>query len=299
MGSITLLQTMKEYRTQDFGWVVLSFGAGVVALGILGVIATLDRSKCVVCLVTVTQFVTPLLALALAVIGAGVFALYLKGPVEDSLSSESRCLGESAFSDSQDAVVTANNLICTIMCPCKSTPALQASITATGSTKLLVQGSATAITKCSPCENLQQTLTIQQVPVVEKYLASLNLTMEKCQMQTSSDFEKRFFTNSELNTFPLLEWAEENFDCAGVCTAAPMYLFSDINRGTPTKSCRESLRNWIRDNLPIYGGITLGIGGWLLLAVCLALGLCCVRRGPAPLPPAPVPESNLISFDAK
>lgn len=287
------MQALEDYRSEDFGWVVLSFGAGVCALGLLGVVASLDRSKCVLCLVTVTQFLVPLITLALAVIGAGSFALYVKGPVQNSLSSESQCLDENAFSASEDAVSTANKLMCSILCPCDYDASLQHAVTTSGSSKVLVKGSATAITNCQPCEDLQTTLTAQQLPVVEGSLAGMGLTLAQCQAMTAEDLEDRFFSSDERDTFPLLKWAERNFECAGVCTAAPMYLFSDIRKGIPDRACRRSLSDWLQTSLPVYAGITLAIGGWLLLAIGLALALCCVRRVAKPTPPEDVSLSNL------
>jgi len=291
---ITLLSTLREYRSEDFGWVVLSFGAGVAAVGLLGLFAAFDKSRCVLCLVTAKQYLTPELVLAGAVLGAGCFLLYLKGPVQDSLNSTAKCQGESILQDSEDAVLRASDYICTILCPCKSTPALQALITGSGSTRLLVTGSATSILTCQPCEGLQQTLSPQQLPVVQAYLATNNLTLASCQDMSSADFLDRYFTSDQRRTFPLLEWSEDRYDCAGICTAASLYLFSDISRGTPTQACRGLLSDWLGEQLPLYGGLTAAIGGYLFLVAVLAVSLCCVRKPLKAQPPPEVSDTNLM-----
>jgi hypothetical protein len=292
---MTLLSTLREYHTGDFGWVVLSFGAGVAAVGLLGVFAAFDKSRCVICLVTAKQYLTPELVLATAVLGAGCFLLYLKGPVQEALSSTARCQEESILQDSEAAVQRASDYICTVLCPCQSTPALQALVSGTGSSKLLIAGSATSILTCQPCEDLQGKLTSPQLQVVQTYLAGLNLTLATCQSMSSDDFLDRFFTSDERRTFPLLEWTEDRYDCAGICTAASLYLFSDISRGAPIQACRRLLSEWLGDNLPLYGGLTTAIGGYLFLVAILAVSLCCVRgKSLKPEPPPEVSDTNLM-----
>lgn len=291
---ITLLSTLREYRSEDFGWVVLSFGAGVAVIGLLGLFAAFDKSRCVFCLVTAKQYLTPELLLACAVLGAGCFLLYLKSPIQDALSSTAKCQSESILQDSEAAVQRANDYICTVLCPCKSTPALQALITGSGSTRLLMTGSATSILTCQPCEGLQQSLTPQQLPVVQAYLATDNLTLASCQSMSSDDFLDRYFTSDQRRTFPLLEWSEDRYDCAGICTAAPLYLFSDINRGTPTRACRKLLSDWLGDQLPLYGGLTTAIGGFLFLVAVLTVSLCCMRKPLKAQPPPEVSDTNLM-----
>ncbi|CAG9322683.1 unnamed protein product [Blepharisma stoltei] len=59
---------------------------------------------------------------------------------------------------------------------------------------------------------------------------------------------------------PFLKWMEKKFDCSGLCTAANLYLFSDINRGVPDGSCRQEIYDWIQDNFLTYGIIALAFG---------------------------------------
>jgi hypothetical protein len=112
---------------------------------------------------------------------------------------------------------------------------------------------------------------------------------------SSDDFLDRFFTSDERRTFPLLEWTEDRYDCAGICTAASLYLFSDISRGAPIQACRRLLSEWLGDNLPLYGGLTTAIGGYLFLVAILAVSLCCVRgKSLKPEPPPEVSDTNLM-----
>ena len=293
---MTVLSTLEDYHTQDFGWMLLSFGTGVIAVGLLGILVAFDKSRCVICLVTAKQYLTPELVLAAAVLGAGCFLLYLKGPVQDTLSSASNCKSESILETSERAVSRASDFICTIMCPCNYTAQLQAYITGSGSSKLLVPGSATSILNCKPCENIQQTLTSQQLDAAQStFLAAFNLTLASCQSMSSDDFLNTYFTADERSTFDLLEWAEDRYECAGICTTAFLYLFSSLDRGVPVQPCRSFVSDWLQDNLPLYGGLTAAIGGFLFLVGSLTATLCCVRKKPLkPEVPQDVSNTNLI-----
>ena len=47
------------------------------------------------------------------------------------------------------------------------------------------------------------------------------------------DFTEFYFSDFYQQYIPLMTWAEENLDCAGICTPVDYYIFSDVNRGLP------------------------------------------------------------------
>jgi len=65
-----------------------------------------------------------------------------------------------------------------------------------------------------------------------------------------------------------------------MCTSVPLYCFSDVENGAktlPTEPCFGAFLDWVEEKSPIYGGVGLGLDGWLLVFSVFSALLCCLR----------------------
>ena len=68
------------------------------------------------------------------------------------------------------------------------------------------------------------------------------------------------YNNDQENQFDFLEWLEEEWDCAGWCTLAPRYMFTNVDNGIPEDSCMTSYRQWVLEDTIVWAVIFLAIG---------------------------------------
>jgi len=74
-----------------------------------------------------------------------------------------------------------------------------------------------------------------------------------------------------------MTWAEENLDCAGLCTPIDYYIFSDVNEGLPETDCRTRFREWGGSTLVSMAGVISLAIGWMLVVFVISACLCYVR----------------------
>jgi hypothetical protein len=233
------------------GQLLIGFGAGVAALGLLGLLATCLDSRCL--LTSFTSF-DLVVGLFLLTFGAGV--LYLRGRVGDVLQTGASCEDNTYFKYPNAAVVQADELMCTDECPCDLGAALHLQYRQLG--VAVVLGSARNVEGCDPCSNYT--------------------SLQELGCASSEEVLQEYFNQDEQQYFALLNWLEDQFTCSGVCYTGTFYLFSDVNAGVPEDSCMSSLKKWVEYQLLIIGSVVLLLGLFLLSAVGLASYMCCHFR---------------------
>jgi hypothetical protein len=244
---------MKPLKAEDLdyiGYIILALGAGIVALGLLGLISTCIKSRCLL-----SSFTSFALLVGLATVGIGAALLYGREKVGEILKTEKDCAESSEFKYANSAVQAGDDIMCTDTCPCQMDPDLVLSYSLIGVDVVL--GSAENVESCDPCSSI---------------FSVLDYSVD---CESSEDLITKYFTDNEQGYFTLLEWLENKFECSGICYPGTFYLFSDVNNGIPKDSCMDSLKTWLKEQLLLYGLITLTCGLVLILAVVLSLCMCC------------------------
>lgn len=210
----------------------------------------------------------------LAAAGAGTF--YFQGYLDDHLTRNS-CRTVDLLEQGDDAMQTGAEFMCSYFCPCDFDPQLQTLVAPYG--RQLIKGSASEMENCIPCEGLAD-LTPAQTNKINSYLAQYGHNLMTCRSMSNDDFLDLMFSGRAQQLFPLLSWLEKRFDCAGLCTATWVYSFSDVNNAVPqlpTKPCFGDLVDWVDEKGPIFGGIGVAFGGFLLIVSVFSFALCCLQ----------------------
>lgn len=190
----------------------------------------------------------------LAIGGAFIFAREKSAP--DYLGSESKCLKYKKLREANDAIIKADNIMCTYYCPCD----LKISVDNLFDNQTETNGIATKIFNCDPCSSLSSYDENVQGEIISWINSNLGVEVSESNCKLPDDiFEDRYLGDYD-KYIPLLKWIEKEFDCSGLCSQANLFLFSDINRGIPTESCRNEVYNWIRNKFLLYGLIIIGFG---------------------------------------
>jgi hypothetical protein len=121
---------------------------------------------------------------------------------------------------------------------------------------------------CLPCESLNT-----KVSTWISENQNVNYYCEKG--GEPSDFHDLFFTDDEKDYFDLLEWAEDEFTCSGICVKAKIYLFSEVDDGIPEDKCMDKVKEWVDDSVLAVAIPLLCLGTWLLVTVIISLCACC------------------------
>ena len=215
-----------------------------------------------------------MLKVGIILLGAGAAALYFQGFVEDKLTV-SECLNVTLLTKADEAIKEAGVYMCDFMCPCNYDPGLLLLYSPTG--RRMIKGSALNIENCQPCENYAA-YTPTDKALVDFALSAAGMSLAECQGYSASDFVDQNFSSDQRMLFPLLAWVEETFDCSGLCTASNMYVFSDVNNALeslPTEACVLPLHDWVSEKFPIFGGVGIAIGAFMLILAVVTCCLCC------------------------
>ena len=237
-----------------FGYVIIAFGAWLVAVGLMGALGAYFRNICALIIYAKCLITTSLILIAFGGIG-----LHLSSKVADALNNgASDCKGNDYLSTANEAALLASSQICTSVCPC------DADVQTFGLNYVnFTHGSATRIQDCNPCESL--------APEMAEY----RMDAEYCQNPDSKDFENAFYSTSERRYFRLLVFLEREFDCAGICEDVQFFAFTDINKGVPSNNCREDMAGWVEEYPERYSAVVLAIGVLLLVNVFGAYCVAC------------------------
>ena len=215
-----------------------------------------------------------MLKLGVILLAAGIVTLYFQSFVQEKLTKD-ECLNVTLLAKADEAIKEGSVYMCDFLCPCNYEVGLLALYTPTG--RRMIKGSALNIEDCQPCENYAAYTAADKI-TVSMGLAAAGMTLAECQSYSSSDFVDQYFSSDQRMLFPLLSWVEETFDCSGLCTPAGMYVFSDVNNALehlPTEACVEPLHDWVGEKFPIFGGVGVAIGAFMLLLAVVTCCLCC------------------------
>lgn len=154
----------------------------------------------------------------------GAILLVVRDEANDYLGSEKDCKDE--YDDADSAVLKAADMMCTTACPCDITASNAIKIGLDGDYR---QGSASKIQDCNPCEDYEA-LTDEEQAQVNIYVSQYADSSFTTCSDSYDDFKDIYFTDDQQDYFDMIDWAEEFFDCGGLCTNPGRFLFSDINK---------------------------------------------------------------------
>lgn len=207
---------MEVYDYEWIGYIIMAFGLASIVTGAIGGFAAYFKNKFLLGTVRARQFVVLCFIIGLVLLGFGAALLYGRTMVDDVLETEDDCRDSEYFEDADKAVITAASLMCTPVCPCDMSNDLRAKYRQEYNRET-IKGNGEAITNCEPCS----TSDILPDEIVDS---------DVCGEVTSENFIDTYFTDDEQKYFDIAEWAEEKWDCAGICTPVIFYVFSDVDR---------------------------------------------------------------------
>lgn len=265
----------------DYEWlafVIILIGAIVILCGITGIVGTCYKVWMTFAVVTATQFSIIAFVVGTILIIIGSVTLYVQVESDDWLDDEEDC--KDNFDDAHDASVKASELLCQPYCPCDLSAKNLLEIGLIGA----YIGSAEDVQDCKPCENIDQYNTDEYNEVRLFITRDLELDWDDCLNNkiSSEDVVDEYFDDEERKNLDFLKWAEEKFNCAGMCVKNDFYMFSDIDdNNKPDEACREEINDWIEENFLAFGIICLFCGVLLLIIPLCTAGLwcpCCRRK---------------------
>ena len=71
---------------------------------------------------------------------------------------------------------------------------------------------------------------------------------------------------------------EEDFQCAGVCNPSKFYLFTDVDRGVPTETCRRAIAEKLGAYMHPKGWAMILTGGMGFVGCLMAFCIFNIRR---------------------
>ncbi len=208
-----------------------------------------------------------MLLFSLILMCAGAGMLYAHGEVDKTLDSRDDCRDYSVFEDADDELIRAALQFCGTVCPCDlKDPSELDTLPPEGK----FNGSAEKIQEC-PCDDLT-TFDASELGV------PITITRSKVECEELQDTFSEDYLDGNDKYFDLLEWLEEELDCSGMCTKIEWFVFSDINNGDPDDYCINALADFAKEQLLMFGIISLIIGFWFLLVTIWSYCLCYRER---------------------
>ena len=92
-------------------------------------------------------------------------------------------------------------------------------------------------------------------------------------VQNCPGFDSAFKAYSDY--FVALELIEDEFNCAGICSQSPYYLFTDDNKNAPNQACAPKIQDYLETYSKRIGAAAIVIAVVLLLIVICSCCLCC------------------------
>lgn len=221
-------------------WVLIGLGAFLIFIGLIGLCGTLKKSSCLLFLANIFIIIFFLLFLAI-----GVACLYLFGSDNALVNNFEECRKLEFLKGPDDYALDAQKYLCSPYCPCNGN-------------LLTIQSQIIKTT------NNQ---TMAAIVDVDSKGAK--------KVQECPEFQTRFSSYSQY--FDVVGTLEEKFNCAGICTKLPYYIFTDVNRGDPEDKCSTKIIDFIKKYGIIVGSISIIISFLLLLNIILS---CCLSRHP-------------------
>ena len=79
--------------------------------------------------------------------------------------------------------------------------------------------------------------------------------------------------------YPILEILETDFQCSGMCSDIPYYLFSDVRNGVPVNgNCKHEIIQFVEENAAFYAVVLLLIGIVGFLGMTMAVSIYYLRK---------------------
>jgi hypothetical protein len=242
---------INQYSLSYLSYILIYTGISIISLNILAIIGAIFKFRYVLLIVTSTQYFLLISFIAISLIIISILGIIFAEEFISALGSQKQCISNQYLEEANDAVTTADSLLCSKDCECKGDDALRMRI---GSAYTF--GSAKNIKDCDLCKTQRGILQsiCEEIPA-------------------ASDFIDQYFTSAQKRYFDFIKWLEQNFECAGVCVPAPKFLFTDVRDGSPVGSCRGELRKWVNSNILRNSIYLLCAGIFLLSNVILVVVL--------------------------
>ena len=79
--------------------------------------------------------------------------------------------------------------------------------------------------------------------------------------------------------YPFLEILETDFECSGMCSDVPIYLFSDVRNGAPVNgNCKHEIIEAVNKNASIYAILLLSVGLVGFIGLAMSFSICFFPR---------------------
>mmetsp|Transcript_32922 Transcript_32922/g.32594 ORF Transcript_32922/g.32594 Transcript_32922/m.32594 type:complete len:272 (+) Transcript_32922:274-1089(+) len=214
----------------------------------------------------------------------GIACLWGAAYAEEYLGSNEKCWDMEGLRDASNAVIRAGSIMCTIFCPCNLEPTTQVHLYAN---QTFTYGTATKIQNCNTCWHIQYYPPEVQALLIgfmKKYL-EIDVTVDNCVIP--DDAFSDTFMQEYAKYLNLLKYVEKKFECSGICIEENVFLFTNINRGTPIGNCREKIYDWI-GYISLKFGITNIVFGCfqifgLVIAFMIKMKLKILSGGESPI----------------
>lgn len=154
----------------------------------------------------------------------GSLVIVMREYTMDYMGSAEDCHDE--YEDADAAVLKAANLLCTASCPCDISDSTATEIGLIN----YVKGSASKVQDCKPCEAYDAINEEQQAEVQDFLNEYSDEGFNECKDSDYDSIEENYFSDDQRDYFDLIEWAEDFFDCGGLCVSPGKYLFSDVDK---------------------------------------------------------------------
>lgn len=280
---LLILSLLKSFGYSFIGYIVIACGSVLILIGFLGFIGSWKQQKCLLAIFIIFGFIIGLFLVAI-----GAAAIYARGVTSDYLSSESECADN--YKSVEKAYTYAEDIMCKLYCPCKSENKYIEGLR--DSTKseseenryyvYATEGTST-ILDCDPCLEVNRKLGSVSESTKDTIISwieeNLGISLDKTDCSvTTSEFKDKYFTSSMKTYLPMIKWIEEQFDCSGLCIKRKVYLFSDVDNGEPSGSCRKELNDWVQENFMTVGILGIVFGSYILLTLLFSCTLCCCQK---------------------
>lgn len=277
---LLILSVLKSFGYSFIGYIVIACGAVLILIGFLGFIGSWKQQKFLLAIFIIFGFI-----IGLFLIGIGAAAIYSRGVIDDYLSSETKCAEN--YKSVENAYEYAEDIMCKLYCPCKAKNEYIDSLAQSAADEsqenqyyVYTHQGAKTILDCDPCFEMEKTISEDTKNTIIEWIEQnlgIKVTENTCSV-TSSEFKDKYFTSSMRTYLPLIEWIEDQFDCSGLCIVRSVYLFSDVNNGEPSGSCRKEFNDWVQKNFQIVGIVGIIFGTYILLTILFSCTLCCCQR---------------------
>lgn len=240
-------ELLNQYELNYLGMVLMYYGILILILSVLAIVGSIFKIRILLIIVSYTQCFPLMCCVAISFIIFSIQGILSAQGLIKALGTQEECARSHYLEEANEAVITADKLLCSRDCECRGDIELRRRIGGRWTF-----GQARNIKNCDLCKTQTGLIKVlcEEVP-------------------GAASFVDQYFTSAQKRYFDFIKWLEQNFDCAGVCVPAEKFLFTDVLNGIPVGSCRGELRKWVHSNIfknSVYGVIA---GIFLLINLLL------------------------------